>query len=182
MRYDQPELGPRLAADYVLGLMPRRARRRFERVIARDATLSATVAGWSERLEPLDAVTEDITPPAYVWRAIERRIGVSVGPAARPHAGRLRYFWRAFTMSVIAASAALAIYITLSPAPLPTTVEALAEKIGLPGWMEAARHAPADIGLSTMRLGISERERPRWIRAALLLTGDAQPLTVPAPR
>jgi anti-sigma-K factor RskA len=182
MRYDQSQLGPRLAADYVLGLMPDRARRRFERVIGRNATLAATVAGWSERLGPLDAATEDIAPPAYVWRAIERRIGAGARVAATRPRANLRYFWRAFAMSAIAASTAIAIYIALNPTPLPTTVEALAEKIGLPGWVEAARHAPVDVGLSTMRFGISERERPRWIRAALLLTGDAQPLTVPAPR
>jgi anti-sigma-K factor RskA len=176
MRYDQPELSSRLAADYLFGLMPALARGRFERVIAKNATLAAKVAGWSEQLAPLDGVTEDIAPPPHVWRAIERRIGLSAKPAALQQR-RLRFSWRIFAVSAIAASAAIVLYIAFNPVPVSTTVEAVAEKIGLPGWMEAARRAPADISLSTMRLGISERERPRWIRAALLLTSDAQPIT-----
>jgi len=176
MRYDQPELSSRLAADYMFGLMPRRARGRFERVIAKDATLAAKVAGWGERLAPLDTVTEDIAPPPRVWRAIERQIGLSAKPAARPQR-HLRFSWRILGISAIAASAAIALYVALTPIPVSTAFEPLAEKIGLPGWMEAARRAPTDISLSTMRLGISERERPRWIRAALLLTSDAQPIT-----
>jgi len=176
MRYDQPELSSRLAADYMFGLMPRRARGRFERVIAKNATLAAKVAGWGERLAPLDTVTEDIAPPPHVWRAIERRIGLNARPAGRRQT-HLRFSWRIFAAGAIAATAAIALYIALNPTPVSTTVEALADKIGLPGWMEAARRAPTDISLSTMRLGISERERPRWIRAALLLTSDAQPIT-----
>ena len=61
------------------------------------------------------------------------------------------------------------------------TVEALAEKTGVSNWIAAAQRAPADIGLSTIRLGVPERERPRWLRAALLLTDDALPLTKEPP-
>ena len=61
MRYDRPVLGNRLAADYVLGIMPRRARCRFEQVIARDATLASLVAGWAERLKPLDTTTGSLS-------------------------------------------------------------------------------------------------------------------------
>jgi len=175
MRYDQHERSSRLAADYMFGLMPPRARSRFERVIAKDATVAAKVAGWSEQLAPLDGMTEDIAPPPHVWRAIERRIGLSAKPMVRQ--ARLRFSWRIFAAGCIAATAAIALYVAFNPVPVSTAVEALEEKIRLPAWMEAARRAHTDLGLSTMRLGISERERPRWIRAALLLTSDAQPIT-----
>jgi hypothetical protein len=180
MRYDHPELAKRLAADYVLGLMPRRARWRFERAMARNATLAATVAGWSDRLAPLDMLTADETPSGQVWRAIERRVAPSATPAAPPRrTGRV--FWRAVFATALTACAALAIYIALSPTPLSDTIEALAEKTGFAGWMDAAKHAPPDVGLSTINLGISERERPRWIRAALLLADDALPITAKPP-
>ncbi|MGA8401685.1 MAG: hypothetical protein WB697_17490, partial [Stellaceae bacterium] len=55
-------------------------------------------------------------------------------------------------------------------------VAALAEKTGIDGWIASAQHAAPDIGLSTMRLGVPERERPRWLRAALLLTNDTLPV------
>jgi anti-sigma-K factor RskA len=179
VNYDRAELGERLAADYVLGLMPRRARQRFERAMAGNATLAARVAGWSDRFTPLDTATGDEAPPARIWQAIERRLG----PAPRPQATRrvgLSLFWRISAASLITACAALIIYLTVAPMPLPATVEALAERTGLSWFIESAGHN--DIGLSTIRLGVSERERPRWIRAALLLTNDAAPMTAEPPK
>jgi anti-sigma-K factor RskA len=178
VNYDRVELGERLAADYVLGLMPRRARRRFERAMAGNATLAARVAGWSNRFTPLDTATLDTAPPARVWRAIEQRLGPEPLREPRRRVG-LSLFWRITAASLITACAALVIYVTVAPMPLPAIVEAVAERTGLSSFIESAGHS--DIGLSTIRLGVSERERPRWIRAALLLTGDAQPMTQAPP-
>jgi hypothetical protein len=183
MNYTRPERGERLAADYVLGMMPPRARRRFERAMATNATLAATVAAWSDRLAPLDTLTTEEAPPARVWRAIDRRVGAasSVQQAERPRG--LGFFWRGFGAIAVAACAAVAIYIAINPAPVNDMVVELTDKIGLSRMIEAAKNnAPADIGLSTIRLGVPERERPRWLRAALLLTDDAVPLTGQAPK
>jgi len=174
MRYDRPELGERLAADYVLGLMPPRARRRFDRAMAHDATLAALTAGWAERLMPLDEATADETPPAWIWRAIEQRIGdAEPTPAAPPRRLPVFTFWRAFSVAAIAACAAIVLYVAVSPGPTPRVVAKLADKTGLSGWVAAPPRAN-DVGLSVMKLGISERERPRWLRAALLLTRDSR--------
>jgi anti-sigma factor RsiW len=176
MNYHHPELGGRLAADYVLGLMPRRARQRFERVMAKDATLAAAVAAWSDRLAPLDTITTDVTPPAHVWRAIDRK----VIPGLRQTTSRRSWIfgWRGLA---IAACTALILFVALNPAPVHDEIAALAEKTGLDGWIASAQHAAPDIGLSTMRLGVPERERPRWLRAALLLSSDTVPLTQQPP-
>jgi anti-sigma-K factor RskA len=178
VNYDRAELGERLAAYYVLGLMPHRARRRFERAMAGNATLAARVAGWSDRFTPLDAVTDDEMPPARVWRAIEQQLGPGAPPA--PKRFSLSLFWRISAASLITACAALIIYITVAPMPLPTVVEAVVERTGLSWLVESAGRS--DVGLSTIRLGVSERERPRWIRAALLLAGDALPMTTEPPK
>src|SRR5271170_7820181 len=123
MRYGRPELGDRLAADYVLGMMPQRARQRFERAMVDDATLRAAVGAWSDRLKPLDDITLGEKPPARVWRAIEQRVQF-VGPAR----GRLRpsafLFWRGLAATAFAACAALVFYIVLYPTPLPEIFEA----------------------------------------------------------
>jgi anti-sigma factor RsiW len=172
MKYDQPELGERLAAAYALGLMPARARRRFDRLLVRDATLAARVAGWTERLAPLDEMTASETPPTKVWRAIERRIGTTATPApARRRRGGF-FSWRGFAMAAIAVSAAIAIWIAHDPAPLQKLAGEIAEKVQLPRPAAPSAHNPADVGLSVMKLGVSERERPRWLRAALLLTAN----------
>jgi anti-sigma-K factor RskA len=184
MNYTRPQRGERLAADYVLGMMPPRARRRFERAMATNATLAATVAAWSDRLAPLDTLTAEEAPPARVWRAIDQRLAA---PAPRtqqvaPRRG-FGFFWRGFGAIAVAACAAVAIYIANNPAPVTDMVAELADRIGLSRAIEAAKdNAPADIGLSTIRLGVPERERPRWLRAALLLTDDAVPLTGQAPK
>jgi anti-sigma-K factor RskA len=178
MNYSRPELGERLAADYVLGLMPARARQRFERAMAGDATLSASTAFWSERLGSLEAMSMDETPPAYIWRRIEQRIG-GTAPTQAPTRGwfGFGFSWRGFGVAVAAACAVIAIYIAVNPTMVRDDVAALAEKTGLDGWIASAQHATPDLGLSTMRLGVPERERPRWLRAALLLTDDARPVT-----
>jgi anti-sigma-K factor RskA len=175
MRYDRPELGERLAADYVLGMMPRRARYRFDRLIASNATLAALVAGWAERLKPLETTSDDVAPPARVWRAIERRIGIS-GPAPAPPRPRIAIFtfWRGIAAIAVTACAVLAIYVAVSPATLPSVVAELADKTGLAGWIAAAPPRAGAIGVSLMSPGVSERERPRWLRAALLLSADGR--------
>lgn len=176
MNYNRPELGERLAADYVLGVMPALARRRFEREMDGNATLAALTAGWSERLGPLDSLTADEMPPAHVWRRIEQRIGAIAPTAAPARPRRDGFFWRGFAMAAAVACAAIAIIVAVDPAPVRNEVAALAEKTGIDGWIASAQHAAPDIGLSTMRLGVPERERPRWLRAALLLTNDTLPV------
>lgn len=177
MNYDRPELGERLAADYVLGLMPARARRRFERLFAGDATLAAHVGAWSDRLSPIDGTVEEAAPPARVWRAIERRIA-ALAPADRPYPRRRNaaaVFWRCFGAAAAAACAAVVIYVVLAPAPLPQLIAELAGKAGISGWVAGAKHSPRDVGISAIMPGTPERERPRWLRGTLLLTPDAAP-------
>jgi anti-sigma-K factor RskA len=176
MNYGRRELGDRLAADYVLGLMPVRARRRFERVMARDASLAGLVAGWSERFAPLDAHTADQAPPARVWRAIDRRVGPGGVPAQRR---RVVPRWRWLLAAGAAACAAIVLCIAVAPTVMRADLQAVADRVGLSGWLAVSPQARPDIGLSTMRLGVPERERPRWLRAALLLTSQAAPLTAP---
>jgi anti-sigma factor RsiW len=186
MNYHRPELGERLAADYALGLMPARARRRFERALAGDATLSACVAAWSDRLAPLDAIADEVTPPARVWHAIERRIAVLAPPAVkvRRPSGAL-VLWRYFGAAAASACAALALYIAIGPGPLPKAITQFADTGGIASWINSGKHSPGDVAISSIQPGTSERERPRWIRGTLLLTPDgAPPITIepPAPR
>jgi anti-sigma-K factor RskA len=188
MNYNRTQRGERLAADYVLGMMPPRARRRFERAMATSATLAATVAAWSDRLAPLDTLTAEEAPPARVWRAIDQRIGdPRIAPASRtrrapPQRGS-GFFWRGFGAIAVVACAAVVIYVAINPAQVNDMVAELTDKTGLSSMIEAAKNnAAADIGLSTIRLGVPERERPRWLRAALLLTDDAVPLTGQPPK
>jgi anti-sigma-K factor RskA len=153
MRYDDPELRERLAAEYVLGTMPIRARRRFERLMNGDASLAALVAHWSERLAPLDAATPEIAPPARVWRAIERRVQAPARvPIAAPARVGALAFWRGLALAAVGACAALIFYVAISPAPAPPKVIAiLADSNGATGWVALAGPLPGQVSVAAVR-------------------------------
>src|SRR5262245_41458865 len=73
MNYDRPELLDRLAAEYVFGSMPSRARERFARLRAQLPAADAAAREWERRLMPLSTPVPALVPPARVWDAVERR-------------------------------------------------------------------------------------------------------------
>jgi anti-sigma-K factor RskA len=152
MRYDNPELRERLAAEYVLGTMPRRSRRRFERLIAADPGLARLVGDWVDRLSPLDYTTPTEEPPAHVWQAVERRIGGAPAPSAPPHRWFDRLaFWRGLALAASLATVALAIYLAVSPRPIaPTVVAVLAGHGGEPGWVATAGPKSGEVSFSAV--------------------------------
>lgn len=153
MRYDSPELRERLAAEYVLGTMPSRSRRRFERLMAADPELARAVGAWADRLSPLDAPTPPVAPPARVWRAIERRTG---GPAAAPQPlfGWLDAlaWWRGLALAASAAAVALALYVAAGsgPTPAPTVVAVLTGRGGEAGWVAVAGPTNGEVSISAV--------------------------------
>ena len=73
MKSSNRELLDRLAAEYVLGTLRFRARRRFERWLL-SPQVGALVKAWEERLAALEPRLEPIAPPAALWRGIETRL------------------------------------------------------------------------------------------------------------
>ncbi len=73
MKTANRELLDRLAAEYVLGTLRFRARKRFERWLL-SPQVGALVNAWEERLAGLEPPLTAITPPATVWRGIETRL------------------------------------------------------------------------------------------------------------
>ncbi len=63
----------RLAAEYVLGTLRGRARRRFERWLV-SPQVGQLVKAWEDRLAGLEPPMENVTPPTTVWRGIENRL------------------------------------------------------------------------------------------------------------
>ena len=117
MRYDDPRLRDKLAAEYVVGTLASRARRRFQRLLQYDVELRRVVSAWQRRLAPLADNVPAVEPPARVWRAIEARI------AGRPVQ---RGWWASIALwrSAAAVSAALvlalaALLVARAPADAP---------------------------------------------------------------
>ncbi|HZU87868.1 MAG TPA: hypothetical protein VE993_01290, partial [Stellaceae bacterium] len=117
MRYDDPDLRERLAAEYVLGTMPHRARRRFEQILKQDAALAASVGAWAERFSAIERATPAEEPPARVWRAIAARIAAPEALGGAPGDAPAQFvtgpvhaalrFWRGFAIAASAVAAAL---------------------------------------------------------------------------
>jgi anti-sigma-K factor RskA len=118
MRLTNDQLRDRLAAEYVLGTMPTRTRRRFATLLRQVPALRRAVAAWEERLMPLADAIPELAPPARVWNAIEAR----VHPGDRAVPGgfwQSLAFWRlsSFASAAVALAAVLLLVIPGGPAP-----------------------------------------------------------------
>lgn len=118
MKYDQPELQMRLAAEYVLGTLHGPARTRFERLLSEDSALRGRVAAWEQRLGAWASVVPPQDVPVAVWTGVQRRLGHA--PAELPASPR--NWWRFWAFGSTALAAALAGVIVLQPAPPPPAV------------------------------------------------------------
>ena len=74
MKVSNDALREKLAAEYVLGTLSARARRRFAVMLRENPPLRHAVARWEERLTPLATSLPGIEPPARVWKEIEARL------------------------------------------------------------------------------------------------------------
>jgi anti-sigma-K factor RskA len=90
------ELVDRLAAEYVLGTLRGRARRRFERWFV-SPQVSSIVKAWEQRLSGLEPPPASVVPPASVWQGIEAKL-------------QLRKLQRAPQMRWLGAAAAAAFF------------------------------------------------------------------------
>ena len=134
MRYDDPQLQEALASAYVAGALQGPARRRFEALLRTRPALRRRVEAWEDRLTPLADATPEVTPPARVWRALERRIAPAKEPAPARGGGfwNTLAFWRPF--GAVAACLALlvtafAAYQTLGPESAPQVAEVAPKQI-----------------------------------------------------
>lgn len=156
MNYGDPTLREHLAAEYALGTLRGRARRRFERLLAEDAALRDLVGQWEARLNPLAEAAPPVAPPPQLWSRIEAQLGA---PASRASAvvGRSLFdrlfgkpltpvpslatagmwycvgFWRAIGIGGAAVAVALALYLAVGQGPppfVPSHVAVLAGEAG----------------------------------------------------
>jgi anti-sigma-K factor RskA len=74
MNYQHPQLLEELAAQYVLGTLRGRARRRFERYCKHNASALHAVRRWEDRLVDLLASVVPVAPSAVVWDQIRFRV------------------------------------------------------------------------------------------------------------
>jgi anti-sigma-K factor RskA len=112
MKHDDPKLIDSLAAEYVLGTLAGRARRRFERWRASEWHVERRVQAWEERLVGLALRLTPMRPSPHVWDQIEKRIGRTAAPGTRPTQSTLPAGGqRISTLRALAASIAIFVVI-----------------------------------------------------------------------
>lgn len=105
--YADPQLRARLAADYVSGAMRGGARRRFEGLMAADASLRHEVRDWERDLYSIVWAVPPRTPPGRVWRAIRQRIRQKVPTPTRHWSWGGTYLWRSCSAALAVALIAI---------------------------------------------------------------------------
>ncbi len=111
MRFADETLRDKLAAEYVLGTMSARARRRFEFHLRSNPQLRRAVAQWESRLSPLTDALPAIEPPARVWQAIKARIRIA--QPVRPGIWESLSFWRVSSFASGVLALALIVFVAV---------------------------------------------------------------------
>ena len=176
MNYQRPELLVRLAAEYVMGTMPVRARRRFEHLMRDAPAVRRAVRLAEDQLLPFAAQLPPRQPPDRVWLAIERRVRplARTGPQddaadARADAGmggwwRSLVFWRSGALVALGLFLALGVTQFAPPlwqsAPAPTAgmgglaqsyVAVLSDRGESPAYLVSAQRYQRDVHVKVLR-------------------------------
>lgn len=136
MNYNNPDLIERLAAEYVLGTLTGKARRRFERLMSRRPWIRAAVWRWEIQVTPLAESLPAAAPPARLWRKIESSLDYLQRPG-RAAAG-LR-FWRSWSALTTLLAAVLAVLLFFQPpAGTPEYIAVINDQRAQPLWLISA--------------------------------------------
>lgn len=118
MNLDDPEERDLTAAEYVTGSLVGPDRDAFERVLATDAALQASVYAWQDRLLDLARRTRPEVPSPGLWARIEQRIAPRLAAANDTLWNQVRT-WRWTTGLAAAAAVVLAVLLALRGTGLP---------------------------------------------------------------
>lgn len=127
MDYSRPERADRLAAEFVLGTLRGRARRRLQALLPAHPALAAAVRRWEARLLPLAERMPATEPRPEVWRRIEQRVFADLaasGSAVRAWWQRLG-LWQGAAAAGLVATVGLGLVLGTQPPALPPVVVVL---------------------------------------------------------
>ena len=121
-----------MAGEYVLGTLDAEERRAFDEGLRVDEDLRQLVAAWERRLNPLAGALPERSPPAAVWREIERRIAPAPAPAPAAGWWDSVVIWRFVGLAASAAVLALVAYlgVVLNRAPVAPLIAVLNDAQG----------------------------------------------------
>ena len=145
-------LRERLAAEYVLGTLRGRARRRFEGLMHDDAALRRTTREWNERLGAMAEFVPPVAPEKRVWRGIEDRLGLHApAPSWQFWRHGSLALWRTLGVGASAVAALLLVTVLRQPAGTErmSDIASLADEQARPALVVTADRAR---GLMTVKV------------------------------
>src|SRR5262249_25211787 len=98
-----------IAAEYALGVLSGAERADAARRLAREPAFARLVSAWEERLAPLAAEIDEVSPPPLVWSHIAAALPSQ--PEPRSGLWSSLMFWRSFGLVSALAAACLALVI-----------------------------------------------------------------------
>lgn len=123
MNIRNPDIRSLLAAEYVLGTLQGRARRRFETLASADPELQREADRWDEHLHAvMTRQLDPVTPPETLRERIMQRIGADSGAGVRAGASA-RQPRRAYRRRRVWAAAAVAATVAVVALLLPESLE-----------------------------------------------------------
>lgn len=191
LRGNEP-LRERLAAEYVLGTLRGRARRRFEGLMHQDAALRRTTREWNERLGAMAEFAPPVAPDRQAWHAIERRLGL------QREAPRWQFWrhgslglWRSFGLasSALAALLLVTVFIERPGTARTSDIASLTDEQARPALVVTAdrargvmtvkvvAQAPLTAGQALQLWAVPRTGKPR----SLGVLGARRALTLPLP-
>lgn len=144
MKFQSTQLRQMLAAEYVVGTLAGAARRRFQRLMAKDTALRNEVRYWEERFDNL-GIFEPVPPRASVWAEIEHRLRAQEGKVVPLIAQRQKVnlnFWRIWSGVATAASIVMGVLLWRTSAPanlVPAPPQVIELKVQAQAYVAALR-------------------------------------------
>jgi anti-sigma-K factor RskA len=173
MNYNNPELIDRLAAEYVLGTLSGKARRRFERLMSRHQWVRAAVWQWEIQVAPLAESLQSAMPPARLWRKIEAGIDYLQKPGRTMQ--RMR-FWRNWSMVTTPLVIILAAALFLNPEKMPEYIAVVNDQQTQPMWMITADIQSGQIKFQAINASAAGLDKAFELWA--LMPGEKPPMSL----
>lgn len=139
-RPDRTQRLEAVAAEYALGTLSPRARRRLDALVRRDPRVAAVVRSWEYRLASLAESIPAVTPAPRVWQGIAQRLGIEERgrPAAQAWWASLA-LWRGLAVAGLALAVGLGVVLaTFRPTEPEPVVVVLAGQDARPALVASA--------------------------------------------
>ena len=174
MNYNKPDLIEQLAAEYVLGTMKGRARKRFTKLMAEHQWIRAAVWSWEEQITPLAESVNDVQPSSKVWKNIFKSIGTS--SPVKQQRGSL-WFWQGLSALSTALSVVLLALLLTNPTAIPQNepnyISVVNNETAQPLWLISANIETGEINFKAVNATATQLDKA--FELWMLPTDDSPP-------